>query len=282
MANQGLETLRAQADEAERKKKEQERKENILKLVTQAQEYFNKGMEAEAKEVFSRILELDPDNPTVAKLKASIEEKENRHRLEEEQQRQVALMKEAMGSMIAAGEELRGKGLYYAAIEKLTEVATAGSDSELLAKARGLIDDVGKEMTEKRQPHVEAGNSAYDAKNYEAARDEYRKALDIDPRCQECEFGIARVRKDVHERAQKIYIEAILAESVGDLTLARKKYVECYKASVPEDDYYGRCWRKYHRFSTLEGDAAEGEQGMRAPAEALREDPFTKEALDFL
>jgi tetratricopeptide (TPR) repeat protein len=218
----------------------------------------------------------------VAKLKASIEEKENRRRLEEEQLRQVTLMKEAMGSLIAAAEELRAKGLYYAAIEKFTEVAGAGSDTELLSKAKGLIDEVRKEMVDKRQPHVDAGNTAYDAKNYEGARDEYRKALDIDPRCQECNDGIARVRKDVHERAQKIYIEAILAESVGDLALARKKYVECYKSSVPEDDYYGRCWRKYHRFSTLEGDTQEGEQGMRAPAEALREDPYTKEAMDFL
>ena len=118
---------------------------------------------------------------------------------------------------------------------------------------------------------------------YEKSRNDFIAALQIDPKCVECNEGILRVKREVREKSQKIFIEAILAESTGDLTSAKKKYIECFKSSVPEDDYYGKCWRKYHRFVVLEQDeAAEADGKLRAPASLLKEDEYTKEALDHL
>lgn len=277
-AEQGRETLRLQAEQEEKKRAEEKRKQTVMALVNQAQEYYDKGMEAEVREVFSRILELDPDNPTVAKLKASLDEKEQQKRLLEEQKRAIEAMREAMQGVLAAGDGLRASGQYYEAIDKYLEVPGAGTDKALLDEAKERVADTRKELEEKRQPHVDAANSAYEAKEYEKSRNEFMEALAIDPRCEACTLGIARIRRDVHERAQKIYIEAIIAESVSDLDAAKRKYLECYRASVPEDDYYGRCWRRYHRFVTWDGDASD--PSVRAPASMLYEDPNTKEILE--
>jgi len=289
-ARRGLEMIRAQQEEQKKREDEEKRKQKITELVASAQELFDKSMEAEAKEIFSRILELDPDNPTVAHIKATIEERDSKKRLEEEQRRQIEQMKRLMTDVINAGQDLLKEAKYYEAIDKFLEVPGVGTDAQLIAKARELIAAAKKELADKRQPHLDAAKSAYENKEYEKSRDEYHQALAIDPRCEDCRQGIARIKHDVHERAQKIYIEAIIAESVSDLTVAKKKYLECYQASVPEDDYYGRCWRKYHRFITLESQqdnatalTGEDAKGVRAPAESLRDmDPYTQEVLKSL
>jgi pSer/pThr/pTyr-binding forkhead associated (FHA) protein/tetratricopeptide (TPR) repeat protein len=285
-AEQGKKQLEAQAEEEKRRKAEQERKQTILKLVNEAQEYYSKGMETEAKEVFSRILELDPENPTVAKLKASIEERERARQEEQERRRQIEAMKEAMRGVIAEGKALVAAGKYYEAIEMYGTVKSKGADSDLLRESSELAKAAQKEMDDKRQPLVDAGFRSYDAKDYDAARTSFLDALKIDPRCEECREGMARIRKDVHERAQRIYIEAIISESVSDLAGAKEKYLQCFKASVPEDEYYGRCWRRYHRFTTVDGvdENLVDERGkpLRAPASFLENDEYTKEILEFL
>lgn len=294
-AKKGIETLKAIQEEQKKKEEEEKRKQKIAELVALAQDYFDKGNESEAKEIFGKILELDPDNPTVARIKATIEEREQKKLAEEEQKRQIEKMKKAMSDIIAVGRDLFKDGKYYEAIDKLLEVSNAGTDSALLQEARDLIAQVKKELSDRRQPHLDAAKAAYEAREFDKARNEWKAALELDSKCEVCKDGIARVKHDVHERAQKIFIEAIIAESVSDLNMARKKYSDCYQASVPEDDYYGRCWRKYHRFITLEGqsessatDSPEGGSGagsgaVRAPAEAYKDgDPYTIEVLESL
>ncbi len=284
VAKKGRELLAAQEEEEKRKKEDDERKKKIVELERIAQGFFDQDKRDEMENVFVRILELDPENALVTKLKSFIDDKAAKQRTDAEEKAKFESMQKIMRDVLEEGNVLFKQERYYEAMDKWAEVAGVGTDAGIIQEAKDLIEKAKAELQSKRDPHINSAKTAYEAKNYTLARQEYSDALRIDPKCTECREGMKRIQRDVHERSQRIYIEAIMAESVSDLNQAKKKYLECYKASVPEDDYYGRCWRKYYRFITIENpqDATQELEaaGVRAPASNVIDDEYTDQVLE--
>lgn len=290
-AKKGIEMVKALQEEQKRKEEEDARQKKIADYIEQAQKLLDANKEVEAREIFNKVMELDPDNPAIAKMKATLEEKEHQKRLADEQRKQLEQMRRLMSDAIEQGQGLATQRKFYEAIDKFGEVSGLGSDEELLKKAKELSAKAKQDLIDLRDPHVKAAQQAFESQELEKSRNEWIEALVIDPKCNDCREGLARIKHSVHESAQKIFIDAIIAESVSDLSLAKQKYLECYQASVPEDEYYGRCWRRYHRFVTIEsrneegsGEPGEGlDKPVRAPAGSHKTmDPHTEEVLETL
>jgi hypothetical protein len=57
-----------------------------------------------------------------------------------------------------------------------------------------------------------------------------------------------RIRGILHDRAKALYIDAVLAESYSDFSVAKKKFQECRDVAPKDDIYHDRAERKLAAF----------------------------------
>ncbi|MBI2606597.1 MAG: FHA domain-containing protein [Deltaproteobacteria bacterium] len=265
-AENAIEMERTKAEEKRRKEEAARIQKEVADLLVQAQEFVDKGKDSEAREVFVRVFEFDPENATALRLKQQLDEKAERAKRDEEERANIAEKRGKLLELIGEGRKLLAKGKYYAVMDRMQDAPTIGlNDPKLMGQARALIVRAKTELKNKAQPFVDEGTRELAAGNYPRARDAFYKALKIDYKQKQALAGIERIREELHRRAQAIYTEGVIAESVSDFETAKARFKECLEQSMPDDVYYGRCLRKSRRFQ-LTDELAGREAGGRSAA----------------
>ncbi len=268
-----IEIVRAKAEEKRRKEEAERIQKEVADLLNQAQEFVDKGKDSEAREIFVRVFELDPENATALRLKQQLDEKAERAKSEEEERAKVAEKRGKLLELIAEGRKLLAKGKYYAVMDRMQDAPTIGfNDPKLMGQARALIVRAKSELKNKAQPFVDEGTRELAAGDYQRARDAFYKALKIDYKQKQALAGIERIREELHRRAQAIYTEGVIAESVSDFETAQARFKECLEQSMPDDVYYGRCLRKSRRFQLTDELAGREAGGRSAASQAAPSD----------
>jgi len=244
-------------DEKKRKELEEKLREEVAELVAKAQAAVDKGNDEEAKQIFGQVLEKDPDNPTIMRLRQQLEEKEQRKRAEEEEARERAFKLQALKTVLKEARDLLKAGQYYDCMDKLDNAPSIfAGHPDLIAEARDIVKQAKATLYAKVKPHVDAGNAAFGQGDYTTARDAYYRAVKIDPRNQQARSGLNKIRDILHDRSKRIYTDAVIAESVSDYRAALDKFRQCFATSMRDDVYYGRCFRKMKRFEMIERNGA--------------------------
>jgi tetratricopeptide (TPR) repeat protein len=256
-AKRAIEIKRANEEERRRKEQEEKTRAEVAELVTKAQTLVEAGKDNEAKAVFAQILEKDPENPTVLRLRQEMEERDQKRKAELDAQQSREAKRKSLEAILKEARALFNAGKYYSCIEKLEDAPAifAGNPKEL-AQAKALMARARQTLKEKARPHLDAANNAMIAGDYTTARDAYFRALKVDSRNAEAKKGLAKIKDILHDRAKKIYTEGVIAESLSDFKSATARYRECLNQSMPEDIYYGRCLRKTKRFEMINRDPA--------------------------
>lgn len=266
-AEKAIEIEKSKAEERRRKEEEERIKKEVAELVAEAQVLVDKGEDAKAREVFSKVLERDPENPTVLRLSQLIEEREQQRKIEEENRRDREKRKKELEALLEEGRKLFAAGKYYEVMERMQDAPAIGyNDATLLGKAKTLIAKARQTLKDKTQPYLDKAQGAFAAGDYPVARDAYLSALKVDPRNAAAKEGLGKIREILHERAKKIYTDGIIAESVSDYATAKSKFRECLQQSMPDDVYRGRCERKSKRLKML--GAPQGGDPETAPGSA--------------
>ncbi|MBI3543182.1 MAG: FHA domain-containing protein, partial [Deltaproteobacteria bacterium] len=252
-AKRAIDIQAANQAEEERKKREEALRKEVAELVTQAEQFFNNGKDTEAKDIFAKVLEKDPENPTILRLRQQMEERDQKKKAEEEAAREKEFKKKQLEATIKEGEDLLAAEKFYEAIDKMNDAMTIyAAEESVMAAGKAIIEKAKATLRAKTKPHLDAAKSSFDAGDFQKARDEWRKALDIDNKVEGAREGIAKIRDILHERSRKIYIEAAVAEGVSDFKTAKIKYKECLDQAVQEDSYFGMCQRKFKRFELVD------------------------------
>jgi tetratricopeptide (TPR) repeat protein len=236
-----------EAIEEERKKKEEEAalKKKIAQLVEETRERMEKKDYEQAKELFSQVLAIDPDNAQVAAWRKEIEAYEEQLRLDQQQKQvQVDINKHAW-NIFKEGMDLKKAKKYHSAIGTFQKVSDIGaSDPKLLPLSKKMIVECRATIRNLRDPVLSQAKEQESAGEFAKAFQLYKKATRIDPPHPAGYAGMNRIRSVLHEKAKAIYTEAILAEGFSDFVTAKKLFKECV-AVAPEDDiYYERAQRK--------------------------------------
>jgi tetratricopeptide (TPR) repeat protein len=241
------------AQEEERRKKEEEArtKARIAELVDQAAANMKKRQYEQAREVFPKILSLDPDNTQVSNWKKEIDDWDEKQRLaEQEKEIQKEINDKAWGTY-KHGLALKRQRRYHTAIVIFGKLAEDGtSDRRLAALSRRMIQVCRALITARRKPYFAAGEQAEKAGEFTKAMRNYARALAIDPSYSPSAVGLERVKKILHERAKNVYTEAVLAESYSDFDTAKAKYKEILATAPADDIYFERAQRKMGRYFT--------------------------------
>lgn len=262
-ALKAIEQISEKAEARRKKEAEEKVREEVAALVAQAEEFVDKGMYADARNIFAQILERDPENPTVQRLKQAIDQKEEQARLEEEAKRERLARKETLQALLDEGNALLKKKKYYEAIAKMEDVPVAGyQDEAMLNEAERIVSEAKRRLIEDVKPHLDAASQAMLDGDLAKARDQYLKALEVDYKNAVAKTAIDGIRKTLYERAKRIYTEALIAEGISNFREARAKFKQCLEIAMPDDIYHGRCTRKFKRFELLDRNIANEPSGV--------------------
>lgn len=256
-AEKQLEIIKAEEEEKRRKAAEEALRQKIADLVAKAEELTIAAKYDEAKIVFGQILEIDPENPTVMRLKQQIEDIEAKRKAEEEARREKEFKKKMLEGTIREARELYQSGKYYDAIDKLADAPVIfAEDTKLLDEAKEIISLAKAALKEKAAPHLAAARTAMSEENFKAAADSFNKALRIDHKNAEAKLGLEKIRQILHNRSKRIYTDALIAEGVSDYKMARAKFKECLDGAMAGDIYFDRCKRKFTRLEYIDRSIA--------------------------
>lgn len=259
-AQKALDVQHAVEEEKRRKEQEENNRKELADLVAQAEAAVNAGNDKEARDLFAKVLEKDPENPTIARLRAEMEEKENAKKAAEEAEREKENKHKSLLAVLEEGRGLFRSKQYYSCIAKMTDaILLFGNEPEMGEEAKQLVAKSRKAIHDRTQPHLDAAKRAFDGGDLQAARAEYYLALKGDYRCAEARQGIAKITEIAHERSKKIYVDGLIAESISDYRTAKAKFKECLDSAVREDNYFGMCSRKYKRYDLLDRSSASAE-----------------------
>lgn len=255
-AKEGKRKMDAIEDERHKKEEEKKLKEKISELVNNAQLLMNKKEYEKAKDIFSQILSIDPENSFIGPWKKEISDYEDQLKFKEQQKNlKIALIKEA-ASIMNEGIFLKRQGKYNQAIVKFKKILEMEiSDQKIKILSKKLIDDCFKKIKFIRDPVLLEAKKLEESGDLKTSFNLYKKAISIDPTYQAGYLGESRIKTILHDRAKRVYTEAVLAESYSDFVSAKKLYEECMNISPSDDIYYERAKRKLtFYFQRTEGE----------------------------
>lgn len=255
-ANRTIERIKREEEEKRRKEAEEKLRNEVAQLVAKAQQLVDDRKDAEAKDVFAQVLERDPDNPTILRLRQTVEEREAKKKAEEEALADRESKRKLILDLLEKGKRLLNDGKYYETMALMQDAPVIHSGDPALLKQAEELSKLAKDtLKAKVAPLLAEGRASLDQGNFPAARDAFLRAIQIDNKNEEAAAGLEEVRETLAERSKAIYTEGVIAEGLSDYFTARAKFKECLGQAMPDDLYYGRCHRKYKRLEMLNRNA---------------------------
>lgn len=242
-----------QIEEA-RKQAERERiKTRVAELVTEVSDKMSKKQYLQSRELFPKILDLDPENPQVPVWDKEIRdwEQAEAERIAREQAR-AAVNQQAWNEYKAA-VVLMEKGDCFKAISAFQRVGKIEAvDRKPAQEAEGKTAECFEKIAAKRDPLLAEARESEGRQEFKKAFDSYKAAYDADPMHAEAPEGMNRIRRVLNEKARAVYTEAVLAESYSDFRTAAAKYKETLEIAPSDDIYYERAARKLSRIEMVQ------------------------------
>jgi pSer/pThr/pTyr-binding forkhead associated (FHA) protein/tetratricopeptide (TPR) repeat protein len=259
-AQEGKRRKDAIEEEARKKEEESKVKARIVELEKTTRELMVKKQFDAAKESFSEILSIDPDNGNVSGWKKEIEAwVEEQDRVEKEKQVQEEINKRAWDTY-NEGFELHKAGKYREAIELYKKVPELGSnDGVLMKKAATMVKTCQESIRELRDPHLKKAKEFESSGDLASAFREYQAATEIDPPHPDGWSGMDRIRDVLTQKAKVLYTEAVISESYSDFATAHSKFEEIKKMAPEGSLYYQRAQRKLQSYLNFHGATEESQ-----------------------
>lgn len=248
-AKEGKRKREAIEEEKRRKEEEARLKARVIQLEDEVRDLMARKLYEQARERFTEITILDPDNQAVAKWRQQLEEIEENKRLVEQQKAVQAEVNRQAWTIYREGVARYNQQKYQIAIGVFARVKEIGaSDSKLLSQTNAMIAKSRAELKGLRDPILAEAKEAEAAGEHVKAYQLFRKATQIDTMHPEGYAGMNRIKGFLHERAKALYTEAVLAESYSDFVMAKRKFQECLTTAPRDDVYYERAQRKLARY----------------------------------
>jgi pSer/pThr/pTyr-binding forkhead associated (FHA) protein len=259
-AREGKRRLDAALEEQRKREAEEGLKKKIAVLVNDAGQKMETKKYDAAREIFTQILALDPENKSVAAWQRQLQEVDEQRRIEIQKKIVRDEVNSQAWTLYKKGLELRKNGSPREAVEQFLRTEKIEASDHRPAKlARQQIIDIKDEIQKKVVPLLEDAKKFENAQDYVNAMHAYEGALQVDSSSSEAQAGMDRLRGILHERGKVIFTEAIIAESYSDFPQAKKKFQECLQATPEDDMYHSRCERKLSRYFDIGGgDSAAG------------------------
>ncbi|MDR3607444.1 MAG: FHA domain-containing protein [Oligoflexia bacterium] len=264
-AREGKRRLDAELEERRKHEEEEALKRKIVGMVADAANKMNAKEYDAARDVFSQILAVDPENKQVAAWQHQLQEIDEERKIQEQRKIVQQEINAQAWALYKEGVGLRKHGAQKESVVAFTKtIKVDAPDRRPASLAKKQIASIHQEIRDKLVPLLEDAKKAEDAQEFVQAMHDYEKALAVDSSSEEANAGMDRLRSILHDRGKVIFTEAIIAESYSDFSQAKKKFKECLQETPDDDSYHARCERKIARYFDTSGGSSQGNGGEQS------------------
>ncbi len=222
----------------QREKEEQVRRKKVEELVVKAKEAVKERNVTLAESLFSKIFELDPEQPEVGLLKLELDSWKKEKERKEIEEAQKKAERKRQENAFRPGKGHYEKKEWYQAIVRLDEfLQDKNLDDDLMKEASEMYKESKDQLDETLRPLLEKAQSLRDGQDLKGAYESYLEVLKNDPNHVEALNEINSIRESLDGRARKIYREGIISESLSLFDNAKEKFEQVQQIS-PLDSYY--------------------------------------------
>jgi pSer/pThr/pTyr-binding forkhead associated (FHA) protein len=252
-AKEGKHKMEAMEEEKRKKEAEEKLKTKINDLVENTKIKMQKKEYAQAKENFSEIIALDPDNTSVQEWKKTIENEEEEKKNKEKQLAVQRQINDHGFQMYHESKAIEKKGSYHLAIENFVKILDSGiSDKKLIESVKQNIKICHYQLEKTRKPLLRKAKILEKNGRFAEALSVYRKLVFMDPSYRDAYGNIKKINHILHDQAKTIYTEALIAESYSDFSISKKMFEDCLRIAPVNDIYHSRAQRKLARYFKTE------------------------------
>jgi pSer/pThr/pTyr-binding forkhead associated (FHA) protein len=202
-----------------------------------------------AEGLFSKIMELDPENFDVPQLKLELDAwKKEQDRIAVEKAQKEAERKRQVNAL-APGKRFYMKEKWHSAILKLEAfLRTKGLDEDLVTDANAMIRKSKDKLNNIIKPLLGKARSLREGQDLKGAYEHYKQILEFDPTSAEALNEMDEIRVKLDFRSKKIYQEAIISESLNLYNDAKEKFQEVQQVAPSDSDYYRKATQKLKEY----------------------------------
>lgn len=209
------------------------------------------------KSCLAKIIEIDPENrlagDLISRVQRRAEEKLNALVKQKDFQERVAQGRQLYDRALS----VQKNGDWFAAIDAFKKhIDSAFPDpNSLKAESEKNITSIKEMLETKTEQALGAAQSAYQQKNYKDAIDLARSAKQYSPKNEKIFEIINKARRDLNAQLRPIYEDAVVYESVGQVSQALKKWKLILEKDSVDGDYYTKSKLKLRNYSDISGGA---------------------------
>ncbi|EQC46879.1 FHA domain protein [Bacteriovorax sp. Seq25_V] len=233
----------AQLEKAELERRAEEeraiRKKKVQELLEKAEVAVKERNVSSAENLFVKIREIDPDNYDVTNLEIDLNAWKKEKAEKELAEAQKIAERKRMVDSLAPGKALYLKEEWYRAIGELEKFLTIKSmDEDLIKEGTDMLKESKAKLGEVVEPLLGKARSLKEGEDLKGAYNVYNEILKYDPTSVEALNEMDDIKFTLTSRAQKIYREAIIAESLGLFEKAKEKFQEIQQITPEDNEYY--------------------------------------------
>lgn len=249
IAKQKIKELEALAKQQREEEERKIRMEKVKLLVGEAKEATEKKQVQLAEGLFAKIIELDPENFEVSRLKLEIDAyKKEQERIEIEKAAKEAERKRQLDAL-APGKGHYLSGEWYKAIQRLqTFLLEKSIDEDLRDEATKMLTESKDNLNNIIQPMLGKARSLKEGQDLKGAYEQYNEILKIDQGSNEALNEMDAIRDILTARAKKVYREAIISESLSLFEDAKEKFKEVQQIAPVDSEYYEKATNRLKEY----------------------------------
>jgi hypothetical protein len=262
MATKKLEEI-----EEERRRKENDalmeaRRKEVKALEEKGAPVYEKALNdpkfrTELDSIIQEIYMKDPSNRLAQEWKDGIKRKDQQDREDAAEAAQKEERRQKAEDELAAVQAIFKGDQYIKALAEANKLNENGwTEKDYLDRVEALKSEIKAKLSSVIDPLLrEASNQRQEGGDLVKANEKYNEVLKVDSTNKEALNGKAAIKEILHTRAKRFYAEAILADSISDLTEAKDKFEKCLRTAPDDDIYKKRCRTKLNRFDYFNGNA---------------------------
>ncbi|EQC51270.1 FHA domain-containing protein [Bacteriovorax sp. DB6_IX] len=215
------------------------RKKQVADLLEKAKVAVDERSVSQAKDLFSKIRSIDPENYDVTSLELELNDWVKEKQRKELEEAQKKAERNRMVNALKPAKNLYLREEWFNAIGALEKfLREKDMDQDLVTEATEMLKDAKVKLSEVVNPLLGKARSLREGEDLKGAYGAYNDVLKYDPTLSEALNELDDIRMTLTKRSRSTYREALVAESLGLFEEAKEKYQEVQQIAPSDNEYY--------------------------------------------
>jgi pSer/pThr/pTyr-binding forkhead associated (FHA) protein len=238
----------------EQQKKIEENRRIVEETLARCDNLSNSTMDPEAlRRCLLPALDREPEHPMVIELMGRVTRRVEERNMQQSQRRIFEESAQKGRALFVKAEKLEKDGYDQDAIDAYKKHVNSSfpDPNGLKNRSRQNMLALTRRLSSKIDESLRNAESAYSQRNYRDAISQIKKAKAIDPMNEKAAELNAKVRRELNAKLKEIYEESIIAEGIGNIDEAKKKWKDIVDMDHPEGEYFKKARNKLRAYGAF-------------------------------